>query len=452
MTDLLTMKGSALAIVLAAGEGTRMRSRKPKVLHQVAGLSMLGHALRAVAAAGVDRVAVVVGPGHDAVAAEARRLAPHADVFVQEERLGTAHAALAARPAIAAGVDQALVLYADTPFVSPDTLRRMRAGVAAGAAVGFEAADPTGYGRFIMADGRLTAIREHRDATEAERAITLCNGGLMGFDGRRMLAILDRIGDTNDQKQFYLTDAAEIAHAQGLRVSAIVCDEEEVLGVNDRVQLAGAEAIMQARLRERVMREGATLIAPETVFLSFDTTIGRDVLIEPHVVMGSGVTIADDAVIHAFSHLEGAHVESGVSVGPYARLRPGATLRANSRVGNFVEIKNAELGAGAKANHLAYIGDARVGAKANIGAGAITCNYDGVNKHRTDIGEGAFVGTNSSLVAPVTIGAGAYVASGSVITRDVPDDALAIGRGRQELREGWAAQKRREQAGKKKDH
>jgi bifunctional UDP-N-acetylglucosamine pyrophosphorylase/glucosamine-1-phosphate N-acetyltransferase len=445
MTAAGDSNGQALAIVLAAGEGTRMRSRRPKVLHEIAGRSMLGHVLAAVAEAGIGRVAVVIGPGHEAVAAEARRLAPHADIFVQTERLGTAHAALAARAALADAPDQALVLFADTPFVSSATLLRMREAVAAGAkvvAVGFEAEDPTGYGRLILRDGDLVAIREHRDATEAERAITLCNCGLMAFDGAAMSGILDEVRDANAQRQFYLTDAVEIARTQGLRVAALSAPESEVLGVNDRIQLAGAEAVMQAALRARLMRGGATLIAPETVFLSHDTVVGMDVTIEPHVVIGPGVAIADGAVIHAFCHLEGAHVGRNASVGPFARLRPGADLGEKSRVGNFVEVKNATFGAGAKANHLAYVGDASVGANANIGAGAITCNYDGADKHRTEIGDGAFVGTNCSLVAPVRIGAGAYVGSGSVITKNVPDDALAVARGRQEMREGWASAKR----------
>lgn len=441
--------------MLAAGEGTRMRSRTPKVLHPIAGRSMLGHVLAAVRAAGVERVAVVVGPGHDAVAADARAIVPNADIFIQEERRGTAHAALAARAAIAAGVDQAIVLFADTPFVLPQTLQGVRERIAAGATVvgvGFEAEDPTGYGRFIMEGEQLTAIREHRDATQEQRKITLCNAGVMGFDGSRMLDLLDRVRDANDQKQFYLTDAAEIAHGRGLAVAAITCGEDEVLGINDRIQLAGAEAIMQQRLRARAMREGATLIAPETVFLSHDTIIGQDVLIEPHVMMGPGVTIENDAVVHAFSHLEGAHVARGASVGPYARLRPGAKLGEKSRIGNFVEVKNAEIGAGAKANHLAYIGDASVGANANIGAGAITCNYDGVNKHRTDIGDNVFVGSNATLVAPIKVGDGAFIAAGSTITKDILGDALAIGRGRQETREGWAAARRARFSAKKKDH
>ncbi|MET0606093.1 MAG: bifunctional UDP-N-acetylglucosamine diphosphorylase/glucosamine-1-phosphate N-acetyltransferase GlmU [Beijerinckiaceae bacterium] len=445
-----------LAVILAAGEGTRMRSRHPKVLQKIAGRSMLGHVLAAVESAGIRRVAVVIAPDRDEVAADIRSVLPQAEVFLQHERRGTAHATLAARAAIEQGASQTIVLFGDTPFVSPDTLKSLRDAVIAGSdvvGVGFRAVDPTGYGRFIMKNGELVDIREHKDASDEERAITLCNGGLMAFGGNVILPILEAVGSSNAQSEFYLTDAPAIAHARGLKVSAIECPEQDVLGINDRAQLAAAEAIMQQRLRARVMRDGATLIAPEAVFLSFDTKVGRDVVIEPNVIIGPGVTIEDDVVVRAFSHLEGAHVSASAQVGPYARLRPGAKLGPKSRIGNFVEVKNAEIGAGAKANHLAYIGDASVGANSNIGAGVITCNYDGFNKTRTTIGEGAFVGTNSSLVAPVTIGDGAYIGSGSVITRDVPKDALAVGRGRQEMREGWAAAWRKRYAHlKKKDH
>jgi len=430
-----------LAIVLAAGEGVRMRSSRPKVLHAVAGRPMIAHALAAALEAGADAVAVVVGPDREDVAEAARRVAPGVEVFVQRERLGTAHAVLAARDALARGFDDILVTYADIPLVRGETLSALRAALAEGAdlaALGFAPADPTGYGRLIEQDGRLVAIREHKDATEAERRARLCNAGPMAFRGDDGLAMLEAVAPTNAQKEYYLTDLVEIAGARGLAARALEADEAEVMGVNDRVQLAAAEAAMQARLRRKAMAAGATLAAPETVFLSWDTAIGRDVLIEPHVVIAPGVTIEDGATIHAFSHLEGARVASGASIGPYARLRPGADVAAGARVGNFVEIKNAAIEAGAKVNHLTYIGDARVGAGANIGAGTITCNYDGFSKFRTDIGAGVFIGSNSSLVAPVTIGDGAYVGSGSVITRDVEPDALAVARGRQDARAGWA--------------
>lgn len=418
-----------------------MKSSLPKILHKVAGRSMVAHVIAAAQAAGVERIAVVVGPGREDVGAEAKRMAPDAAIFTQTERLGTAHAVLAARAALSTPVDDVVILFGDTPLVTAGTVAAMRAGLSDGAAVvgvGFEARDPTGYGRFIMDDGNLLAIREHKDASETERRITFCNGGLMALDGKRALDILDSIGNANAQREYYLTDAPEVARANGLRVTAIAADEDDVLGVNDRVQLAGAEALMQRRLREKTMRDGATLIAPDTVFLSHDTKIGRDVLIEPHVFFGPNVTVADRAVIHAFSHLEGAEVGEDAEVGPYARLRPGASLGQKAKIGNFVEIKNASFGAGAKANHLSYIGDASVGAKANIGAGTITCNYDGFNKAKTEIGAGAFIGSNSALVAPVSVADGAYVGSGSVITKNVPADALAVARARQEMREGWA--------------
>ena len=430
-----------LAIVLAAGEGVRMRSSRPKALHTVASRSMLAHVLDSVREAGADEVAVVVGPDRDDVAQEARTAAPGVSVFVQSERRGTAHAVLAAREAIARAYDDILVAYADIPLLRGATLATMRAGLAEGAglvALGFAAADPTGYGRLIERDRRLVAIREDKDASAAERAARLCNAGPVAFVGVEALAMLGAVRPNNAQGEFYLTDLVEIASAHGLAARTVEAEESEVMGVNDRVQLAAAEAAMQARLRQRAMLEGATLIAPETVFLSFDTRIGRDVLIEPHVVIGPGVVIEDGAAIHAFSHLEGARVAGGASIGPFARLRPGADIAARAKVGNFVEIKKATIEAGAKVNHLTYIGDARVGAKANIGAGTIICNYDGFLKHRTDIGSGAFIGSNSALVAPVTIGDGAYVGSGSVITKNVEADALAVARGRQETRAGWA--------------
>ncbi|MFN3670859.1 MAG: bifunctional UDP-N-acetylglucosamine diphosphorylase/glucosamine-1-phosphate N-acetyltransferase GlmU [Bosea sp. (in: a-proteobacteria)] len=440
MTELKPAR-TCLAVVLAAGEGTRMNSALPKVLHAVGGRSMLAHVLAAVGAAGADAVAVVIGPDRPDVAAEVEACLPGAHVVVQRERLGTAHAVLAARELLAQGFDDVLIGFADAPLVTTETFTRLRSCLEAGAAVvalGFEARDPTGYGRFVVRDGVLEAIVEHKDATEAQRAITLCNAGLMALDGRQALAILGAIGDSNAQGEFYLPDAVAIARGMGLKAVAQQAPEAEVEGVNDRIQLAAAEAKFQASKRVQVMADGATLIAPDTVFFSHDTKIGRDVTIEPHVVFGRGVTVRDGAVIHAFSHLEGADVGEGAHVGPYGRLRPGAKLARNAKVGNFVEIKSAEIGEGAKVSHLTYIGDASIGAGANVGAGTITCNYDGFFKYKTVIGAGAFVGSNSSLVAPVTIGAGAYVGSGSVVTQDVPDNALAVARGRQIGREGWA--------------
>ena len=436
---------TCLAIVLAAGEGTRMRSARPKVLHTMAGQSLLAHVLTAVGAAGTTATAVVVGPGQDKVAAAAKRVLPGAAIFVQRERRGTAHAVLAAQAAIAKQPDDILVVYGDTPLIRPDTLTRLRAPLAAGAAVAvlaFRPADPTGYGRLITAGDELIAIREEADASPRERAIDLCNGGIMALAGKNALAILERIGDDNRKHEFYLTDAVEIARGMTLRGVAVEAEEDDVRGINTKAQLAEAEAIAQARLRKAALDAGVTLVAPETVFLAADTKFGKDVVVEPYVVFGEKVKIEDGAVIHSFSHLAGAHVGKGVSVGPFARLRPGTKLGDGARIGNFVEVKEAVIEAGAKANHLSYIGDASVGADANIGAGTITCNYDGSSKHRTEIGKGVFIGSNSALVAPVKIGEGAYVGSGSVITEDVPAQALALGRGRQVVKEGWAARLR----------
>jgi bifunctional UDP-N-acetylglucosamine pyrophosphorylase/glucosamine-1-phosphate N-acetyltransferase len=430
-----------LTIVLAAGEGVRMRSTRPKVLHEIAGRSMLAHTLAAVLEGAGGDVVVVVGPDHDNVVAEGLKAAQGAKIVVQRKRRGTADAVLAARELIAQGYDDILVAYADIPLIRPATLAALRAELAQGAdvaALGFEAADPTGYGRLIEGGGNLIAIREHKDATGEERASRLCNAGPIAFSGAEALKLLDAVTPNNAQREYYLTDIVEIANARGLVARALIADEKEVMGVNDRAQLAQAEAALQDRLRRRAMTEGATLIAPETVFLAYDAKIGRDVLIEPHVVIGPGVRIEDGAIIRAFSHLEGARVAGGATVGPFARLRPGADIAANARVGNFVEIKQAKIEEGAKIPHLTYIGDARVGAHANIGAGTITCNYDGFTKHKTDIGAGAFIGSNSALVAPVTIGDGAYIGSGSVITKPVEADALAVARARQETLVGWA--------------
>ena len=447
---------TCLAIVLAAGEGTRMYSARPKVLHAIAGKSLLAHVLDAVAKAGVTSTAIVIGPGQDEVAAEARRVMPAAGIFVQKERRGTAHAVLAAKPAIARRPDDILIVYADTPLIRPATLSRLRAPLANDADIavlGFRPADPTGYGRLIMKGTDLIAIREEADASAGERAIKLCNGGIMALVGNSALAILERIGDHNRKREFYLTDAVEIACGMKLRAVAVEVEEDDVRGINSKSQLAEAESVAQQRLRRAALDAGVTLVAPETVFLSADTKFGRDVVVEPYVVFGDKVTVEDGAVIRSFSHLAGTHVGKGASVGPFARLRPGTRLGEGSRIGNFVEVKEAVLEAGAKANHLSYIGDAFVGANANVGAGTITCNYDGVDKHRTTIGKDAFIGSNSALVAPVEIGAGAYIGSGSVITENVPPDALALARGRQTVKEGWATRLRGlKSLGKNKRH
>jgi bifunctional UDP-N-acetylglucosamine pyrophosphorylase / glucosamine-1-phosphate N-acetyltransferase len=432
-----------LIVVLAAGSGVRMRSAVPKVLHAVAGRSMLAHALATAGAAGADRLAVVVAPGMEAVRAEASRVAPGVEVFEQQKQAGTANALLAARPVLEGHRGDVIVLYADTPLVQAATLRRLVAALDAGAqiaALGFEAPDATGYGRLLLdAKGRVKAICEHSDASEEERRIGLCNAGAMAFRVPKLAELLSRIGNSNAKGEYYLTDVVAVAAADGSIALPASCAPEEALGVNSREQLAAAEAAFQKRARRKVMEEGATLVAPETVWLSFDTVIGRDVTIEPNVFLGPGVVVEDGAHIMANCHLVGARVGKGARVGPFARFRPGADIGERARVGNFVEVKNARLETGAKANHLAYIGDGRVGEGANIGAGTIFCNYDGFNKHFTDVGKGVFVGSNSSLVAPVKIGDGAYIGSGSVISRNVEPDALALERSAQEQRPGWAA-------------
>jgi bifunctional UDP-N-acetylglucosamine pyrophosphorylase / glucosamine-1-phosphate N-acetyltransferase len=432
---------TCLAIVLAAGEGTRMRSARPKVLHPLIGRSLLAHVLGMIDKAGITATAVVVGPGEDAVTAEVKRVAPNAGCFVQRERRGTAHAVLAARAAIERRADDVLIVYGDTPLVQPESLSRLRAAITDGAAVavlGFRASDSTGYGRLIVDKGELVAIREEADASASECKTALCNGGTMALAGKTALAILERIDDHNRKHEFYLTDAVEIARGMALRAAAVEVEEDEMRGINTKKQLAEAEAVAQQRLRQTALDAGVTLIAPETVYLSTDTKFGRDVVVEPFVVFGEKVTVEDGAVIHSFSHIAGAHIGKGASVGPFARLRPGTRLGEGARIGNFVEVKEAVVEAGAKANHLTYLGDASVGANANIGAGTITCNYDGSAKHRTEIGADAFIGSNSALVAPVKIGQGAYVGSGSVITQDVPEDALALGRSRQIIKKDGA--------------
>ena len=449
----VTPASPLLAIVLGAGKGTRMKSAVLKVLHPVAGRSMLGHVLALVECVGASRVAVVVGPGMDNVKTEAVAQSPAAEVFVQEHQLGTADAVLAARsiisrhtaeaPSDSGRSAQCIVLYADTPLIQADTIARLQQALNDGAGVavlGFHARDPSGYGRLLTAaDGSLTAIREDKDATLEERQVKLCNSGVMAFALPDLLGVLDRIGNTNAKGEYYLTDAVEIARAQGVRAAVVVCAEDEVLGVNARDQLAVAERLWQQLARARAMAGGVTMIAPETVFLSYDTVFGRDVTIEPNVFFGPGVTVGNSVLIRANCHFEGAKIGDGVKIGPFARLRPGAQLGPDVHVGNFVEVKAVTMGPRSKANHLAYLGDGAVGADANIGAGTIFCNYDGFRKHKTVIGDGAFVGSNSSLVAPVEIGAGAYIGSGSVITKSVAADSLALERSTQNERPGWAA-------------
>lgn len=431
---------STALVILAAGKGTRMNSDLPKVLHPIAQAPMLTHAILAGASLEPARAVIVAGHGAEDVAKAAQEAAPGAQVVLQEEQLGTAHAVGAARTALDGFSGDVVVLYGDTPFIQPETLERMVAARTRADVVvlGFEAADPGRYGRLVMQGNSLERIVEYKDATEAERAITLCNSGLVAADADTLFALIDKVGNKNASGEYYLTDIVELARAGGLSVTAVTCDEAETLGVNSRTELAAADAIFQARARAELLDLGVTLMAPDTVYLAFDTVIGRDTVIEPNVVFGPGVTVESGATIRAFSHLEGCHVSRDAVVGPYARLRPGTELAEGVKIGNFVELKNAVLDEGAKVNHLSYVGDASVGSAANIGAGTITCNYDGVMKHRTQIGANAFIGSNTMLVAPVSVGDNAITASGSVITRDVEDDALAMSRAPQETKPGRA--------------
>jgi bifunctional UDP-N-acetylglucosamine pyrophosphorylase / glucosamine-1-phosphate N-acetyltransferase len=444
------------AIILAAGEGTRFNSAVPKVMHEIAGRSMIRHVIEALRPLDPAETVVVLGPGMEAVA---RAVAP-AKTAVQSPPRGTGDAVRAAKPALASrlkkgDIADVVVLFGDAPMLRPEAIEallaeRRRAPAAAVVAAGMRPADPGPYGRFVLdPDGGLARIVEARDATPAEREIGLCNGGIMAIDSRHLFDLVDRIGNDNAKREFYLTDIVGIARAEGLACRVAELPAEEVGGVNTRAELAAAEAILQQRLRRRMMEDGVTLIAPETVFLSADTKLGRDVIVEPNVVFGPGVSVADNVRIRSFCHLEGATIGAGAIVGPFARLRPGAVLETEVHVGNFVEVKETRLGAGAKANHLSYLGDSEIGAGTNIGAGTITCNYDGFSKHRTIIGRDAFIGSNTALVAPVTVGDGAYVATGSVVTQDVPKDALTIARARQADKPGRAAELRERLRGKK---
>lgn len=431
---------STALVILAAGKGTRMNSDLPKVLHPIAQAPMLAHAMAAGRALAPERTVVVAGHGADLVRAAVAEIDEEATVVLQEEQLGTGHAVAQARAALADFSGDIVVLYGDTPFVSADTIERMIAARSNADLVvlGFEAADPARYGRLVMSGDSLEKIVEFKDASDAERAITFCNSGLMAGDAVQVFALLDEVGNDNAAGEYYLTDLPGLARAKGLRVTAVSCDEAETLGINSRAELAHADAVFQSRARTELLELGVTLMAPDTVYLAFDTIIGRDSVIEPNVVFGPGVTVESGALIRAFSHLEGCHVSRGAKVGPYARLRPGAELAEDTHVGNFVEIKNAEIAEGAKVNHLSYIGDASVGEKTNIGAGTITCNYDGVMKHRTEIGARAFIGSNTLLVAPVKVGHEAMTATGAVITKDVEDGDLAIARVAQTNKPGRA--------------
>ncbi len=430
---------SIALIVLAAGQGTRMNSDLPKVLHRLGAAPLFVHALAAAAPIEPARRILVVGHGGAAVRKAAAAFDPEVEIAVQAEQLGTGHAVAQAMPLLDGFEGRAIVLFGDTPFIRPETLAALAEAQADVTVLGFEAADPGRYGRLVTSGDALERIVEWKDATEDERAIGLCNSGVLAADARLLGELVAGLSNDNAAGEYYLTDVVAAARGRGLSAEVVLCDEAETLGINTRAELARAEALFQARARAGAMEDGVTLTAPETVFFAFDTAIGRDAIVGPNVIFGPGVTIESGAEIKGFCHLEGCHVSRGASVGPFARLRPGAELAEDVHVGNFVEIKNAVLDEGAKVGHLTYLGDAHVGEHANIGAGTVTCNYDGVMKHRTEIGARAFIGSDTMLVAPVTVGAGALTASGSVITQDVPAEALAVARARQEIKPGLAA-------------
>jgi bifunctional UDP-N-acetylglucosamine pyrophosphorylase/glucosamine-1-phosphate N-acetyltransferase len=440
-------------VLLAAGQGTRMKSSLPKVLHRIAGRPMVCHAQAAALALGATPRIVVVGAGGEAVGAAVQALDPGAIVVEQAEQLGTGHALRCAEPVLAGFAGDVLMLFGDVPLVTPATLERLVAASRAAAGValaflGMRPADPAAYGRLVLdADGTLLRIVEQKDATTEERAIRYCNAGLLAADGAVLWRLLGALGNRNAKREYYATDLVALARAEGLGAVAVEAPAEEVVGVNDRAELARAEGLFQARLRGAALEAGVTLCDPASVWLAADTRLGRDVVIGPGVVFGPGVELGEGVEVRAFCHLEGVRVEAGATIGPFARLRPGSVVGAGAHVGNFVELKAATLGPGAKANHLSYVGDAAVGAGANIGAGTITCNYDGFAKSRTEIGTGAFIGSNSALVAPVRIGAGAVIGAGSTIVEDVPADAIAVARGAQVTRPGAAAKRRARRAG-----
>ncbi len=428
-------------VVLAAGKGTRMKSDLHKVLHPIAGRPMLDHLLESAGELGPAHTVVVAGHGREQLE---EALAGRATISVQDPQHGTGHAVQQAQDALSGYEGDVLILYGDVPFVSAETMRAMierlhQADSPTVVVLGFEPEDPLQYGRIIAEDGRIAKMVEHKDASEEERACRLCNSGLMAVSCEELFALLDRVGNDNAQGEYYLTDIVNIANDDGRTCAVVVTDDpDEVAGINSRSELAEAERRWQDKRRAQAMADGATLVAPETVWFSWDTKLGRDVLIEPNVVFGPGVNIADNVTIRAFCHIEGATLASGVEAGPYARLRPGAVLQEKAKIGNFVEMKKATLGPGAKANHLSYLGDATIGAGANIGAGTITCNYDGYFKYKTVIGERAFIGSNSALIAPVKIGADAIVGAGSAVSRDVADGELRLVRGEQLVKPGWA--------------
>jgi len=449
----------AAVVILAAGKGTRMKSARHKVLHPIGGQPMILHLIDTLSGIELAQRILVVGSGREQV--ETAMAGRDVELVLQEPQLGTGHAVSAATGSLASDIDDVIILYGDTPFLEAATLERLiserRKPLEDGESpaivvLGFRPADPGDYGRLVVdAHGRLDRIVEARDASESERALDLCNSGVMAVEARRLASLLARVRNDNAKGEYYLTDIVHLARAEGRQAVVVEATEAQLLGVNSRQDLAAAEAVFQRRARERAMDEGVGLVAPETVFFSFDTRLAPDVEVEPHVVFCPGVTVESGAVIRSFSHLEGAHVASGAVIGPYARIRPGSVIGEEARIGNFVEVKKSTLERGAKANHLAYLGDARIGEKANIGAGTITCNYDGFDKFQTEIGAGAFIGSNSSLIAPARIGRGAIVGAGSAIGGEVPDDALALSRGEKTVKDGWAAGFRRRKSSRSSD-
>ena len=427
-------------IILAAGKGTRMESDLPKVLHHLAGAPMLLHVMKSSATLEPERLVIIAGHGADAVSAVAHDYNETAQVVLQSEQLGTGHAVSQAKSALADCTGDVIVLYGDTPFVRPETLQALLAArkTADIVVLGFQAANAGRYGRLVMQGSAVSRIVEYKDASEQERAITFCNSGVICAKADVLFSLLEAVGNDNASKEYYLTDIVQLANDRNLSVAAVHCDEAETMGINSRAELAQAEASFQSRTRMEMMALGVSLTAPETVYFAYDTVLGRDSQVEPNVVFGPGVTVENGARIRAFSHLEGCHISSGAVVGPYVRLRPGTELAENVRIGNFVEIKNARIEDGAKVNHLSYIGDANIGEASNIGAGTVTCNYDGVGKHHTEIGASVFIGSNTMLVAPVTVGDAAMTASGSVITKNVEPGALAIARSEQSNKPGLA--------------
>jgi len=440
-------------LILAAGKGTRMKSSLPKVLHEVAGMPLLGHVVEISKSVMPSGVVVVVAPTMGDVADYANSLGEIVQTCIQNEPKGTGDAARAALDLVPHGLGTVVFFNGDTALMKPETITELCASCEAGAAVsilGFDAADPTNYGRLVLNEsGDLVGIVEEKDANEEQREITLCNGGAMAISREHFHELLNSLNESPASGEFYITEVPELARARGLKCTVIVRPEEEVFGVDSRIDLAFAEKVLQKRLRKKFLANGVTLRDPKSVYFCADTSIGKDVVIEPNVVFGRGVSVRENVTIKAFSHIEGTTIGAGCSVGPFARLRPGTQLGEGAKIGNFVETKKANIEAGAKVSHLTYIGDARVGEEANIGAGTITCNYDGFNKHFTDIGAGAFIGSNSSLVAPVKIGDGGYVGSGSVVTKDVAPDALAVTRAQQVEKIGWAARFRKAQIARK---